>query len=43
MIDNNKNNIYILIQQPINDAQMLAAWLLSIKGAHNWDCIAMAW
>ena len=31
------------IQQPLNDAQMLAAWLLSIKGAHNWDCIAMAW
>ena len=27
------------IQQPLNDAQMLAAWLLSIKGAHNWDCI----
>ena len=26
------------IQQPLNDAQMLAAWLLSIKGAHNWDC-----
>ena len=25
------------IQQPLNDAQMLAAWLLSIKGAHNWD------
>ena len=23
------------IQQPLNDAQMLAAWLLSIKGAHN--------
>ena len=24
-----------IIQQPLNDAQMLAAWLLSIKGAHN--------
>ena len=23
------------IQQPLNDAQMLAAWLLSIKGASN--------
>jgi hypothetical protein len=21
-------------------ARMLVAWLLSIKGAHNWDCIA---
>ena len=26
------------IQQPLNDAQMLAALLRSINGAHNWDC-----
>ena len=38
------------IQQPLNDAQMLAAWLLSIKGAHNrmsivvrrWNLLPMA-
>ena len=34
----NGNRPTHLIQQPLNDAQMLAAWLLSIKGAHNWDC-----